>query len=570
MTKVLVTESYLDNIADAIRAKLGTPAEFKPSQMATAIGQIQVANLETKSITANGTYTPSTGKDGFSQVTVNVPNSYAAGDEGKVVSSGALVAQTAHEEITENGTYDTTTNNSVTVNVSGGGGGGATILSGADEPAAAQGNNGDVYLKYTDYSDAPTGYAYLDYLATGATAGAYIGLTSSPDIAAEMVIQFTAAPTNNRWFYGAFRNYGAPILGYQNGRVEGYIVSGGAIQSFDSEKHIYRVDANGISVDGTVKQAGNWSSAPQGVALYLFARGGDGSPINNTRIYSCKMWNSGTLVRNFVPMKRLSDDAVGLYDLVNDVFYTNAGSQSFASGTVLSGKVIGAAHLKVSSAWQDLIGSDIDDVNTGGTPADDPFALKTYIESSGTQYIDTGYYVTDTSRFEVIAEVPQTNGRWPSPFGTRNADNVAEIMWWYKWDNGNAIGFNWIGGRTTLYSGTVYYGCKSKVVLSKTKAFIESENGNVDAKTISGGTVTSSYPLYLFSVDQGGSDGGSNVHCTMKLYRFRIYEGDTLVHEYVPWVDGSDVVCLKDTVSGNLFYNSGSGTFTYGTDGVTA
>ena len=125
MSKVLVEESSLSGIASAIRSKLGVQTTYKPSQMATAIQSIAPQpSLETKSIVANGTYAPSTGKDGFSQVTVNVPNTYAAGDEGKVVSNGALMAQTARAStITSNGTYDTTENNSVTVNVSGGGGG---------------------------------------------------------------------------------------------------------------------------------------------------------------------------------------------------------------------------------------------------------------------------------------------------------------------------------------------------------------------------------------------------------------------------------------------------------------
>ena len=52
-----------------------------------------------------------------------LPNTYVAGDEGKVVSNGALVSQTSLS-VTDNGTYDTTTKNSVTVSVSGGGGGG--------------------------------------------------------------------------------------------------------------------------------------------------------------------------------------------------------------------------------------------------------------------------------------------------------------------------------------------------------------------------------------------------------------------------------------------------------------
>ena len=72
----------------------------------------------TKAITAN---TSSVDVKTYEFASVNVPNSYAAGDEGKVVSNGALVAQTS-DTVTTNNTYDTTLINSLTVNVSGGGG----------------------------------------------------------------------------------------------------------------------------------------------------------------------------------------------------------------------------------------------------------------------------------------------------------------------------------------------------------------------------------------------------------------------------------------------------------------
>ena len=121
MARAIITDSTLTGIANAIRAKLGVSTTYKPSQMAAAIQSIVTATLGTKSISANGTYSASSDElDGYSSVTVNVPNSYAAGDEGKVVSSGALVSQTSRT-ITEGGTYDTTTNNSVTVSISGGG-----------------------------------------------------------------------------------------------------------------------------------------------------------------------------------------------------------------------------------------------------------------------------------------------------------------------------------------------------------------------------------------------------------------------------------------------------------------
>ena len=121
MAKVTVSESALSAIGNAIRSKLVVQTTYKPSEMATAIQSIQTATLGTKSISANGTYAASSDSvDGYSEVTVNVANSYVASDEGKVVSNGALVAQTG-TTVTQNGTYDTTLNDEVVVNVSGGG-----------------------------------------------------------------------------------------------------------------------------------------------------------------------------------------------------------------------------------------------------------------------------------------------------------------------------------------------------------------------------------------------------------------------------------------------------------------
>ena len=91
-------------------------------------------NLGTKTITQNGTYSASSDSaDGYSSVTVNVANSYASGDEGKVVSNGALVAQ-GSDTVTQNGTVDTTLINSLLVNVAAGG---SSVKTGTVTPSAA-------------------------------------------------------------------------------------------------------------------------------------------------------------------------------------------------------------------------------------------------------------------------------------------------------------------------------------------------------------------------------------------------------------------------------------------------
>lgn len=77
------------------------------------------AVLIDKAISANGVYNASDDNaDGYKKVTAQVPNSYDAADEGKVVSSGALVSQTAHADVTPTTSdqmIDTTLNNSIKV-----------------------------------------------------------------------------------------------------------------------------------------------------------------------------------------------------------------------------------------------------------------------------------------------------------------------------------------------------------------------------------------------------------------------------------------------------------------------
>ena len=87
----------------------------------TGGGGITPTGTKQISIAQNGTTTEDVINYASAQITTNVHNSYTSSDEGKVVSSGALVSQSS-QTVTENGTYDTTLKNEVVVNVSGSGG----------------------------------------------------------------------------------------------------------------------------------------------------------------------------------------------------------------------------------------------------------------------------------------------------------------------------------------------------------------------------------------------------------------------------------------------------------------
>lgn len=83
-------------------------------------GGITPTGTKQISISSNGTTTEDVTNYANAEISIAVPNSYSASDEGKVVSSGALVSQTS-DTVTTNGTVDTTLINSLTVSVPTGG-----------------------------------------------------------------------------------------------------------------------------------------------------------------------------------------------------------------------------------------------------------------------------------------------------------------------------------------------------------------------------------------------------------------------------------------------------------------
>ena len=115
------TKGAVSNHSIAVTPSVTNSAGYIASETKTGTAvTVSASELDsgTKNISANGNNQDVVG---YAAVNVNVPNTYSAGDEGKVVSSGALVSQ-GSDTVTTNDTYDTTLISSLTVAVSGGGG----------------------------------------------------------------------------------------------------------------------------------------------------------------------------------------------------------------------------------------------------------------------------------------------------------------------------------------------------------------------------------------------------------------------------------------------------------------
>lgn len=78
-------------------------------------------------------------------------------------------------------------------------------------------------------------------------------------------------------------------------------------------------------------------------SIYLFTNNNFGTLQfrgQDFKLHNCKFYSGNTLIRDFVPVYRVRDNVIGLFDKVNKKFYTNKGTGAFTKGSNTSNKYI--------------------------------------------------------------------------------------------------------------------------------------------------------------------------------------------------------------------------------------
>jgi len=200
----------------------------------------------------------------------------------------------------------------------------------------------------------------------------------------------------------------------------------------------------------------------------------------------------------------------------------------------------------------------------------DAYRLVEYIQSSGTQYIDTEYYPNPNTRMEAELLFAGAAGSrvGTSPFGCAENNGLASFSMNFgaSWDQ-NDVFFTWfeksygqgaavrnmvISTRTVrstftvnAKTGAVWYGPTTMTALPKT-------------------TTHTVHPMYIFGIY--GADGVVKPLTVfgMRVFGWKIWDGQTLVRDFVPCYRVFDFAGgLLDRVSGRFFANAGSGNFSY-------
>lgn len=352
----------------------------------------------------------------------------------------------------------------------------------------------------------PSGYKRLEYIESSGTQYIDTGLVINKTDSYEYILD--ALLTND--LYGGANGY----LQFKSSLSGGKRVT--IRVSYDGSTHVTTV-----YVDGVVFSTTDWTSSYSGenVKIGILRMGNAGnawyaSDPQIGKVYSCKIKKNESLVRDFTPCQTSSGE-VGLWDDVNAKFYGNAGTGSFIAGPV-------AEYVKLE-----------------------------YIESTGTQYIDTGFKHNQNTRVKMSAQVttkPSTHA-WLFEGRVNGSSNKGLLLL-----NGTTWNTDYVNGSEGRHAFTSI-GVLDHLEIDYDKNGV-SINGQSHAYTAA--TFQSTVSLVFFACNTAGSIAN---YISARIWKAQIYDNGTLVRDYIPVQRVDGTVGLLDQVNYVFYPDAAGGNF---------
>ncbi len=181
-----------------------------------------------------------------------------------------------------------------------------------------------------------------------------------------------------------------------------------------------------------------------------------------------------------------------------------------------------------------------------------------YIETKTTgnhPYINTGYIFKENTRIVVDCDLTENSvKKYEAVFGARHGVTDDAFVFFSRFSNKN----NGCYARNQEVAGSVALPMNQRITIEAegNKATIYTANSSEPYTTIScTATVTGGREeMYVFDMNNGGSR--DNSWAFMKLYGFKIYEGQNLVMDLKPIVSATGMGGLVDKVSGQRFFSA--------------
>ena len=184
-------------------------------------------------------------------------------------------------------------------------------------------------MKYLEWIEG-TGDQYIDTL-----------FTPNQNSCIELEFSYTTAISSNNALFGVrkatsennfsiMHPYGYPLSFYSCNAYYNSTLNPPVL----NRKYKVKLDRNKVYIDDTLVHTFSLVNftCPYTALLWGMKNNADSRGFSGKfRMYSCKIWDDGTLVREYAPAKD-NNNVVCLYDEVSQTFYYNLGSNVFSAG----------------------------------------------------------------------------------------------------------------------------------------------------------------------------------------------------------------------------------------------
>lgn len=179
----------------------------------------------------------------------------------------------------------------------------------------------------------PWPYVQLEYIQSSGTQYIDTGFAPNTNSAMELTFQLTEVQST---IMAGSRSYDAKTNAFTincgAGGTKFLAAFDGSnnveLANLDLNKHTTKIQKDTFVFDGEEISALTYNFTSNLDVLIFANRNGPGE-INlyaKVKVYACKIWQSGTLVHNFIPCWNLKTKTAGLYDLMNQSFLGNSGT----------------------------------------------------------------------------------------------------------------------------------------------------------------------------------------------------------------------------------------------------
>lgn len=193
-------------------------------------------------------------------------------------------------------------------------------------------------------------------------------------------------------------------------------------------------------------------------------------------------------------------------------------------------------------------------VHTVPIPLPSGYTRLAYIQSSGTQRIDTGFKPNQDSRVLMDADILSTNAGTDHHLGSVFSNSQYWTLRLRPDRSGFAARYDGRALTNVAHTGEVF----GRHTFDQNKNTIQVDGAAMTTFAAATWSATANLPIFCYT----GNGTSFSGYISMKLYSEKIWDGETLARNFIPCINPDGTVGLYDLVGRQFYGNAGTGAFT--------